>query len=248
MIWIMAFTGMLPKVLDNAIVSILDSHHLLNWSIFGETDGNVSIKIRFKANGEGQGTPDTQHIAYRRKTEKQVNRDRQRVKKRKLSENSIETNRRGESSLIQDNVLDNSPCNLEPDYLPPVNEEIQHNLDLENLENSTDSTLSDSSSIVSLNSTACAATDNFDVPEDLFLIRHYAESANSVPKPDADPVYSPPKIKAKTDAERRAFIDWAKSIADLDPIEKNRLRNNILEYAERRKRHPDHRPNRSMDT
>ena len=235
---------MLPKVLENNIVSILNSHSVLNWSIFGETDGNVSLKIRFQINSEGsegQGA-DIQHMSYKRKTEKQVNRDRQRVKKRKLSENSVESVRRGDSSFIQDNVLENSPCNFEPtcNHLPP--EILQHSLNLENLE-TTDSTLSDSSSEVSLNSTACAANDNFNVPDDLFLIKHYAESPNSVSKPDADPVNYIPK----TDAER-SFTDWLNSIADLDPIEKTRLRNNILEYAERRKRHPDYRPNRSMDT
>ena len=248
----MAITGMLPKVLDNTIVSILDSHSVLNWSIFGETDGNVSIKIRFQANGEGQGTPDVQHISYRRKTEKQVNRDRQRVKKRKLSENSIEITR-GESSLIQDNVLDNSPCNLEPDHLPPVHEEIQHNLDLENLENCTDSTLSDTSSIISLNSTACAATANFEVSKDLFFKKDYAESANSVPKPEADPENSIPKPYAEpTNSLLRTDNQSSKPKLipdiDLDPMDfRNRLHSQFLEY-ERQSEYLKRRTTRSVDT
>ena len=98
----MTVTVRVSKVLENAIVSVLETHNIFNWSIFGEKDGNINIKIRFNPKGEGQNSSEgnTQHIAYRRRNEKQLKRDRQRANKRKRvispdSENSkdIESDR-----------------------------------------------------------------------------------------------------------------------------------------------------------
>ena len=187
----MAFTGV-PKVLDNTIVSILESYFVHNWSIFGESDGNICIKIRFKAQGEGQGSSDVQNIAYRRKSAKQVTRDRNRVNKRKRvnsseAENSIECARQCEKSPIQDSILDNqcSPVSIIPNDLEPLTEEIRHgdDFDPENIQNSLDSSSTLSDSEISQNSTSCAAA-NLDIPEadDLFLEKENHKSVNPAPE------------------------------------------------------------------
>ena len=241
---VMAITGV-PKVLDNSIVSILESHSVSNWSIFGEIDGSVSIKIRFKANGEGQGTSDIQHISYKRKSEKQVNRDRQRVKRKRVisseAEISIEAARQGETSL-RDNVLDNNQCSpftIEPNDLPPVTEERQHvdNLDFQNLQNSIDATLSDFET--SLNSTSVTAT-TFDVPEDLFLgDDDVAETVNSVPEPKAEVSDHP---KAEVSDPSPEFINILNHL-EIDQNFLDIVRSDFQEYKrDVLRRHPRHPP------
>ena len=161
---------------------------------FGEINGNVSIKIRFNAKGEGQDSSGVQNTSYKRKSEKQLNRDRNRARKRKRvisseAENSLECVRQGETSsnqnYILDSVLDDQFSCVTPIDLPPVNEIEHGNIDFENLQNVIEATLSDNES--SLNSTTSAATTNIEIPdtENLFLIKDYPETVSPVPDPDA---------------------------------------------------------------
>ena len=184
-----------PKVLESAIVSILDSHSVLNWSIFGETNGNVSIKIRFGANGEGQGSSDIQHISYRRKSDKQLTRDKQRASKRKRvtspeAENSLEIVRNSETSSIQNIDLDNLfPTDSVTPDLPPA-KEIQHeNFDQQNFENILDSTLSEAEANLNSTTRDPIPVPNFEIPEtdsdNLFSKTDDAGPVNSTPEPEA---------------------------------------------------------------
>ena len=177
----------IPKVLENAILSVLESHNVSNWSIFGEINGSVSIKIRFNVKGEGQDSSSVQNISYKRKSDKQLNRDRLRARKRKRvisseAENSLERERQCETSSNQDFVFDNqfSPCV----DLPPVNE-IQHeqnHLDFENLQNIIEATLSDTET--SLNSTACATDTILEIPDDENLFLDSKDPEAVIPAPD----------------------------------------------------------------
>ena len=92
----MPVTG-LSKTLENMLMSVMQSHELKNWSIF-EDNGIVSFKIRFnivECQGQESHQPGS-YTAFRRKSEKQIDRDRQRALKRQRkqsSENSPETER-----------------------------------------------------------------------------------------------------------------------------------------------------------
>ena len=190
-------TQCMQRMLESAI----QFDELKNWSIYQDNDGKYTFKIRFVPRkvshiDSTERTPvETNHmISYKRKSDKQLNRDRRRVEKRKRiasseAENSIESVRQGETSTIQDpNVLENqfSPCIFEPNDLPPVNEDIHHedDLDLDNLlEKFIDVNHSDSE--LGLNSTAACAADStsLDVPDDLFV--NDAGTANSIPESGA---------------------------------------------------------------
>ena len=78
----------IPEVLENLIVSVFKSHQLKTWNIYQEQDGNVTFKLRFNMQdmqGQGHGSTglDSSFISYRRKTERNITRDRQRAVKRR---------------------------------------------------------------------------------------------------------------------------------------------------------------------
>ena len=80
----MAITG-IPLVLENILSAVLKSHDLSTWSLFNEKSGDISIRIKFSSKGQGQTS--TEDIYYRRKSQKQVERDRVRLVNRRRSHN-----------------------------------------------------------------------------------------------------------------------------------------------------------------
>ena len=83
----------LSKVLENLLESVLDTHSLKNWSIFHEENGEITFKIKFAGHIEhqGEGRPHCPSIveAYRKKSSKQVERDRLRAANRVKSTTKI---------------------------------------------------------------------------------------------------------------------------------------------------------------
>ena len=76
----MAITG-LPLVLENVLGAIMTSHDLGTWSIFNEKSGEITVRLKFKNQGEGRSAiPDA---SYRRKSQNQVVRDKARAVRRK---------------------------------------------------------------------------------------------------------------------------------------------------------------------
>ena len=64
----------LPKVLEDILRTVQETHLLQNWSIFHDRDGYINFRLRF----EGHNTESVIHdqpICYRRKTQRQVHRD-----------------------------------------------------------------------------------------------------------------------------------------------------------------------------
>ena len=78
----MPITG-LPVVLEKILESVLELHQLQNWNIFNEKNGNVSVKLRFSKEGQGQVHVQEDTISYRRKSSSQIKRDQQRAVKRR---------------------------------------------------------------------------------------------------------------------------------------------------------------------
>ena len=84
----MAVSGF-PLVLENIISAVLESYEVGNWNIFNEKSGDITIRIRFKNQGEGQNSVQpVQNMSYRKKSTAQVNRDRSRAAKRQRQSSS----------------------------------------------------------------------------------------------------------------------------------------------------------------
>ena len=119
----------------------MTSHNLATWSIFNEQSGEITVKIKFKNQGEGQSA--ISNACYRRKSQNQVDRDRARAVKRKRHssthngqpEESPETERLDQSTMTEDNLnistlsIADQPSVLENDTpvrhtpcIPEVNE------------------------------------------------------------------------------------------------------------------------------
>ena len=87
----MPITG-IPLVLENLILSVLETHELGTWNIFSEKDGNVTFRLRFKMEGQGQTYRERGMCAsYRKKSPKQICRDQSRalMRREKTSHNRV---------------------------------------------------------------------------------------------------------------------------------------------------------------
>ena len=80
----MPIEGVLPKVLENMLVTILSSHSVKNWSIFDESNGCVSLRLKFSPmdSSECQGH-NVHSVSYKRKSQSQMKRDNERAASRK---------------------------------------------------------------------------------------------------------------------------------------------------------------------
>ena len=93
----------LPKVLENTLTSILDTYDIRTWSIFAEENGEISLRIKFnmadlQSNDMGAHSTCMTSTTYKKKSVKQVARDKNRALKRRRVNNSnldssIETDR-----------------------------------------------------------------------------------------------------------------------------------------------------------
>ena len=103
----MAVAGV-PLVLENIISAILESYSVRNWNLFNEKSGDITLRIRFQSEGEGQCP--IQDMSYRKKSTKQVERDRSRaaIRQRQVSfENK-------QSSPERETIREN--CEESPEY------------------------------------------------------------------------------------------------------------------------------------
>ena len=83
----------LPKVLENTFTSILDSYDIKSWSIFAEENGEMSLRIKFnmadlQSNDIGAHSTCFTSTTYKKKSQKQVVRDKSRLLKRRRVNNS----------------------------------------------------------------------------------------------------------------------------------------------------------------
>ena len=132
----------LPKVLENTMTSILDTHDIRSWSIFAESNGEISLRIKFNMadiqSGDIQGTYHT--VAYKKKGQKQIVRDKNRLAKRRSvwnsnnSDSSMEIVRAETNPQSEDNLTcctppviheEASTCSISGDFDKP------HILDLD---------------------------------------------------------------------------------------------------------------------
>jgi len=65
----------LPKILESSLQAILDSSTLQSWNIFQEQNGHIIVKLKFN----GHHNQAQQTTAYRKKSQRQSDRDNQRA-------------------------------------------------------------------------------------------------------------------------------------------------------------------------
>ena len=112
----MTITG-LPFVLGNTMEAIFITHEIGNWSIFNENNGGITIKLKLQS--KGQGHSNVQEVAYRKKSQQQIDRDRVRAKRRRQGSADtsspvvIETERKMFESSLENIELDCSVVQLE---------------------------------------------------------------------------------------------------------------------------------------
>ena len=132
--------------LDMLLSSLFSTNALSNWSIFDDKNGCVNVRLRFTKCDESNKT---EHVSFRRKSQNQLNRDREReraihhqntestriLKSHKSDTNedlSTELPRSSEENVVSDvaNVYSPASVQLDPEadiYVPcssPVNHEI----------------------------------------------------------------------------------------------------------------------------
>lgn len=74
------------KVLESLLTTLFDSNQLNSWTIFNEKSGAVTVRLRFNGGHDGQPSMDLGHTgkaSYKKKNEKQSQRDYSRAKKYK---------------------------------------------------------------------------------------------------------------------------------------------------------------------
>lgn len=104
----------LPQVLEKLLESVLLSHDISTWNIFGENQGGLTFRIKFCSteisSGIDQiGVPHT--IAYRRKCQGQVRRDRSRaLRRRNENSDSNDSIQQDHSEIVNDEVIVHSGC------------------------------------------------------------------------------------------------------------------------------------------
>ena len=80
----------MDKVLENILSVISNSHELKTWNIFHEQDGNVTVRLKFSHSTTGEIDTNVlgNTVSFRRKSSKQVTRDRNRAAKRRRQSSS----------------------------------------------------------------------------------------------------------------------------------------------------------------
>ena len=132
----------LPKVLENTLASILDTYDIRTWSIFAEENGEISLRIKFnmadlQSNDMGAHSACITSTAYKKKSQKQIARDKSRVSKRRRVNNSnldssIETDRAETNQPdISKSCINFSPQTIHEECIT-IDKDIPHVLDIPN--------------------------------------------------------------------------------------------------------------------
>ena len=86
----------LNKVLENLLESVSKSHNIKTWNIFQEVNGEITFRLKFSPNTEhsiddipaDQPMQTSSTVSFKRKSDKQLHRDKERAHKRQLSQQS----------------------------------------------------------------------------------------------------------------------------------------------------------------
>ena len=88
----------LHNILDNALSSISEENTLVSWSIWHDKNGDISVRIRYKAAEETSNRDEQVH--YRKKSARQVLRDQDRGRARKANQRVINAQQRSECDAV----------------------------------------------------------------------------------------------------------------------------------------------------
>ena len=102
----------LSEVLENMLQAVLKSHNLKTWNIFNERDGTITFRLKFSSQIQDNSIEPIENMSFRRKTPKQVDRDRHRTAKRprQVSPDSVHSTPEIETDR---NVCETTNCDMD---------------------------------------------------------------------------------------------------------------------------------------
>ena len=130
----------LPLVLENMLLSVFKSHSLRSWNIFDDQNGCVSFRLRFSPHTQTHTSheipADVKVSAYRRKSQSQINRDRERAMRHSQKYQVIELNENYEGN--EQPLQENCDTNDNQEFVQQIDNETMTNVDKTSSEVKTD--------------------------------------------------------------------------------------------------------------